>query len=252
MFPKLWLDAGFFKAHLGTESILPKENFTISSAVGSFYEASIESGFRLNYNPIQELSINFYLLNGYNLFIDNNTKKSFGSLVTYNFNDNSIISYSNYIGDDTPSSGDSISHLLLQQNLYFNSQVGNLKYQIGFDYAIKQNSDVSNLKQSASMISGILGLKYIFNDNYSLYGRGEYFEDPNGILSGVIIDSKNKSTGFKLFGLTAGVEYKPTDNSYLRIEGRQLIMDSDQKIFRVKNPLTNSRFEVLSNLGISF
>ena len=131
------LDAGFFKAHLGTESILPKENFTISSAVGSFYEASIESGFRLNYNPIQELSINFYLLNGYNLFIDNNTKKSFGSLVTYNFNDNSIISYSNYIGDDTPSSGDSISHLLLQQNLYFNSQVGNLKYQIGFDYAIK-------------------------------------------------------------------------------------------------------------------
>ena len=53
-------------------------------------------------------------------------------------------------------------------------------------------------------------------------------------------------------GITAGVEYKPTDNSYIRLEGRDIMMDKDQEIFHWNNAQQSSRMEVLFNVGISF
>src|SRR5205085_7014229 len=71
---KLWLDAGFFRTHFGTEGLLPKENFTSSVSVNTFYEPYYESGLRLNYNPSDKLAINLYVLNGYNMYEENNEK----------------------------------------------------------------------------------------------------------------------------------------------------------------------------------
>jgi len=64
-----------------------------------------------------------------------------------------------------------------------------------------------------------------------VYGRGEFFNDPSGMLSGVFIDRNYDLTGLKIMGVTLGVEYKPTENSYVRLEGRSLIADKDQRIF---------------------
>jgi hypothetical protein len=250
--PKLWLDAGFFRTHFGTEGLLPKENFTSSVSVCTFYEPYFESGFRFNYIPNDKLTINLYVLSGYNMYEDNNNKKSIGALITYALGDKGNIGYSNYIGDDTPTAGDSISHLLFHNNLFFNYQVGKLKMQIGGDYCMKKNSHITNPKETATMYSGVTSLKYLCNTKYAVYARGEVFNDPQGVMSGVILDKKNKFTGFELWGVTAGAEYKPTDNSYIRLEGRQLMMDGDQEIFRFNKSNSSNRMEILLNLGVSF
>lgn len=249
---KVWLDAGFFRTHIGAEGLLPKENFTSSVSVCTYYEPYYESGIRLNYNPNDKLSINLFLLNGYNMYEDNNRKKSFGMLVTYALGDKGNIGYDNYIGDDTPAAADSISHLRTYQNVFVNYQIKKLKMQLGFDYALQQNSGISYPNKTASMYSGVLGLKYLLKKQFAIYGRGELFNDPNGFMSGTIIDKQNKNTGLKLWGATAGVEYKPAENSYIRLEGRQLKMDKDQEIFRWNGDNEDSRLEILLNIGISF
>ncbi len=248
---KLWLDAGFFRTHFGTEGLLPKENFTSSVSVNTIYEPYFESGFRLNYNPNDKLSINVYALNGYNMYEDNNKKKSLGMLITYALGDKGNFGYSNYIGDDSPI-GDSLSHLRIHQNLFFNYTIKKLKFQIGGDYCIQKNSSITVKNKTATMYSGVLGLKYQLKTKFAVYGRGEMFNDPQGFMSTVFPDKANKLTGYKLWGATLGVEYKPTDNSYIRLEGRQLIADKDQEIFHWNNANTNSRMEVLVNIGISF
>ena len=55
-----------------------------------------------------------------------------------------------------------------------------------------------------------------------------------------------KETGF-----TGGLEYKPTDNSYIRLEARMIEMDAGQEIFHwIENE--DSRTEILFHFGVSF
>ncbi len=246
----LWLDGGFFRTHFGTEGLLPKENIASSVSICTFYEPYYEAGFRLNYNPNNKLSVNVYLLNGYNLYEDNNTKKSLGMLATYALGDKGNIGYSNYIGNDTPTAADSISHLRFHNNLFWNYQFGKLKTQIGGDYCMQENSDTTG-KKSATMFSGVLGLKYQLKKKVAVYTREEIFNDPQGFMGGVLIDKAGKETGLKLWGATGGIEYKPTDNSYIRLEARQIEMDANQEIFRWKEN-EDSRLEILFHFGVSF
>ena len=173
-------------------------------------------------------------------------------LITYALGDKGNIGYSNYIGDDTPAAADSISHLRIHNNLFFNYQFGKLKMQVGGDYCMQKNSDIVTGKKTASMYSGVLSFKYQLKEKFALYTRGEIFNDPEGFMSVVFIDKTGLATGYKLWGATLGAEFKPTDNSYIRLEGRQLEMDSNQEIFRWNGENEDSRMEILLNMGISF
>ncbi len=248
---KLWLDAGFFRTHFGTEGLLPKENFLSSVSVNTFYEPYFEAGARLNYVPNDNWSVTLYALNGYNIFEDNNKKKSLGILVTYNAGDKWNAGYSNYLGDDAPDT-DSLRHLRLHQNLFFNAAIKKLKIQAGIDYCLQQHADIVYKKVGASMQSGILGIKYQLKEKFAVAARGEFFYDPQGFMSTVILDNENKYTGYKLWGLTLGAEYKPTANTYIRMEGRQLQMNKKEKIFYWNGKNTSHRMEILCNIGISF
>jgi hypothetical protein len=254
---KIWLDAGFFRTHIGTEGLLPKENIASSISVPTFFEPYFESGARLVYTPNDKLAINLYILNGYNIFEDNNKQKSGGALVTYALGDKGNIGYSNYVGDDTPEAGDSISHLRIYQNAFFNYKVKKLKIQAGADYGIQANSGIDDsgkvMKgESASMYSAILSLKYELKPKFAVYARGDMFNDPSGFLSGPMKDKTGRVAGLKEMGYTLGVEYKPVDYSYIRLEARQIQLDKDQEIFRWNNTNTSSRLEIQLNMGISF
>lgn len=248
---KLWIDAGFFRTHVGTEGLLPKENIANSVSLTTYYEPYFESGIRLNYNATEKLAINLFLLNGYNIYEDNNNKKSYGALITYALGENGNIGYSNYIGDDSPQ-GDTINHLRMLHNLFFNYQITKLKIQIGGDYCTQKNSNITIANKTAAMYSGVIGLKYAICSKFSVYGRGEIFNDEEGFMTGVIIDNTGLNTGYKEWGATLGFEFDPTESSYIKIEARQITMDKDQEIFRWNNKNTNVRMEAMLTLGISF
>jgi hypothetical protein len=248
---KLWLDAGFFRTHFGTEGLLPKENFTSSVSVNTYYEPYFEEGIRLNYNPNEKLSVSLYMLNGYNMYEDNNDKKSIAVNVTYLLSDKGNLGYTNYVGDDSPV-GDSLSHLRIHQNIFFNYQFNKLKMQAGVDYCVQAHSNVDGNDKTATMYSGVLTFKYQFESKCALYARGEIFNDNDGFMSGIITDAANKQTGLKLWGATLGAEYKPTESTYIRMEGRQLQMDKNQKIFYWDKKYTATRMEFMINFGISF
>ncbi len=248
---QLWLDAGLFRTHFGTEGLLPKENFTSSVSINTIYEPYFEAGVRLNYNPSDKLAIYVYALNGYNTFEDNNEKKSLGTLITYVLGNKGNIGYSNYIGDDTPLA-DKTSHLRIHQNIFFNYQFNKLKLQVGGDYCLQEHSKLNDNCKTASMVSGVFSLKYQLLKKYAIYGRAEYFNDPDGFMSTIITNELGEGSGFKLWGATLGMEYKPTENAYIRVEGRQLVMDNEQKIFMNDGNANNKRLELLVNFGISF
>ena len=244
----LWLDAGFFRTHFGTEALFPKENYTSSVSVPTFFEPYYQAGVRLNYNPTTKLSLFIYALNGYGIFEDNNEKKSAGLLVTYVFSDKLNIGYSGYYGDDSVKG----NHLRLAHNAFLNFKARKLKITVGGDYVSQQHSGIQNSEKTAFMGSGVLIVSYNLNNKFRVYGRGEAYSDANGVLSGVFMDTNIKNTGLKLWGITGGIEYKPTEDSYIRIEERSLNADVNQGIFHHDGANTYRRFEAMINLGITF
>ncbi len=249
---KIWLDAGFFKTHIGTEALLPKDNITSSLAIITFYEPWWQSGIKLSYLPSDKLLLCLHVLNGYNTYIDNNKSKSFGITLTYTINEKGSLGYYNLLGNELP---ENISgkHMRFLNNIVFNYQfTPKLKANIGFDYITQQNSQILNSQKTASAYSGIITFKYQAKPLFGIYVRGETFSDENGFLTGYILDANKKITGYIVSGVTLGMEYKPKDNAFVRLEGRNLKMDDNQKIFLTDGKNTNSRLEILVNLGVSF
>ncbi len=183
----LRLDGGFFRSHIGCEGLLPKENITSSIAIPTYYEPYYEAGFKLSYAATQKLALSLFLLNGYNLFEDNNTEKSGGMLAGYTFNDNTSLTYANYFGNDAPE-GDSISKFKFFNNLFLNYKINKFRIVSEIDFCVQENSNLTNVYESASLWCGLFTLGYQAAKKIDVYCRGEIYDDPNGILSGVFLN----------------------------------------------------------------
>ncbi len=244
LYKNLWLDAGFFKTHIGTEGLLPKDNICSSVSIITFYEPWWQSGVRLSWTGDKDkLYMALYGVNGYNQFVSTNNKKAAGLAVTYNFSDNFSVGYYNLMSDDTPDSIP-ISHWRLLNNLVINLVISHkLSALIGCDFIVQQNT--LNGTGYAQAYSAIGTLKYQFLKKMAVYGRFEMFNDPQSFLAEPIVN-------FKLMGGTFGIEYKPLANSFIRLEGRELNMAPGENIFYSNGEYANTQGEIMLDMGIWF
>ena len=242
---KFWVDAGFFKTHIGTEALLPKDNIASSLSIITIYEPWYQAGVKFTYLPNDKFLFCLHILNGYNTFVGTNSKKSAGLSFLYTMNEKFNFGYYNLIGNNVP---DSITgpHTRFLNNFVFNYQFNSkLKAVLGADYIGQQNSGLVDKNMYASVYSAILTLRYQLLTKLGIYGRYEMFNDKEGFLSGTM-------NRYQLNGATIGAEYKPTGNSYIRLEGRELIMADSEKIFRTDGQYTNVRYEAMMNIGVWF
>lgn len=244
----LWFDFGYQLTHIGAESLLPKNNIFSSLALGTYYEPFFQSGLKVSYEFDPKFSASFHLLNGYNVFEDNNKNKSFGFQFAFAPTTCLKLTYNNIIGNEIPSGADGKTRFY--NNLVINySPNEKLDFLGGFDFGYQEKSKISAPEDGASMFSGLLGIRYKINKKFSIGGRFEIISDPEGFLTGIITDSDGKQTGLKIYGGTVGLEYKPVDNAYLRFETRILNADSKQKIFHNGN---HTRGEAMLTMGFEY
>ncbi|HXP48744.1 MAG TPA: outer membrane beta-barrel protein, partial [Bacteroidia bacterium] len=217
-----------------------------------YYEPWWQAGGRLTYRPNEEFKAVFYVVNGYNQFVAVNKNKAAGLAISYALGDNGSIAYNDFISDDTPDNVH-VSHTRFLNNLVFTyTFFKKLIVLVGVDLITQQHSKLSDSTKTAIVNSYILTLKYQFTKPWSIYTRGEIYNDPSGFLSGIIIDANGYLTGYIMGGLTLGTEFKPTETSYIRLEGRQLNMDEGQNIFYTNGKYVNKRDELMVTLGIWF
>lgn len=247
----VWFDAGAFATHIGTESFLPKNNMLSSTAFKTYNEPFYQTGAKLTYDKPENLELQFWILNGYNSFVDNNKSKSLGFLLSYSLSDNTSITYTNLIGREDPF-GSNIVQNRFYQNIYLNTSWQDQVFlTAGFDMGTQTNSDLQNSDESALMYAGLLTSRYQFDPKWSITARAEIFNDKNGFISGLVQNTDNEAVGLELFGFTFGTEYKPAENAYFRAETRFTNAPEYLKIFRADNADQNSRLEILLTMGLA-
>lgn len=239
----LWLDAGFFKSHIGLESFQPRENITSSMSIPSYYNPYYLSGAKLTYYLNAKISLQVASYNGYNVYVDDNKNKAFAFTANYTPIKDLSLTY-NFLTCDETHDPVTVKHQRYHQNFY--ATLIREKYSIGLDltFGLQQNSLRSDTSKMASMFSGSLVGKYVVYKTLSLYGRVEYFSDPNEILTGTL------DIGAYIKGITAGLEYRPQKNVALSGEWRGL--QSDKLIFKQGNVALNQRNEIIVCLDLWF
>jgi hypothetical protein len=244
----LWLDAGFFSTHLGTESFLPKNNMLSSITVLTFHEPFYQAGAKLSWDATDSWYAELLLLNGYHSFVDNNDAKSIGVLLSKTLSDNTSVTYTNLYGKEndpgTP------AQTRFYQNVYLNHQINeNISLVAGVDVGVQSNSDLNNADKPAMIYGGLITVRYQFDPKWSITGRGELMKDEDGFISGVIVDANGRQRGLEIAGFTLGSEYRPNETAYLRTEFRYVKTPYELKVFFDGAP-TNARLEFLVTLGI--
>ncbi|TDH20088.1 porin [Segetibacter sp. 3557_3] len=135
----LWLDAGILPSHIGYESAISKDCWTLTRSILAENSPYYEAGARLSYTTInKKWYAAILLLNGWQRITrraGNNTP-SLGTQLTYTPSDNLSINWSTFVGNNEP---DSARQWRYFNNLYavwkLNKALG---FTIGFDYGMQQ------------------------------------------------------------------------------------------------------------------
>ena len=234
----IWLDAGIFTSHIGFESAISYDCWTLTRSLLAENSPYYETGLKLSYiTKNDKFSLSAFFLNGWQKIQKSNhiQKPSFGLQATYKPSARFTLNYSNFIGTDKPDSLQSFRHF---HNLYFQfeptQKFGIIAgYDIGFERTF-----YSKFKK---WYSPVIILKQRVNKKTVVALRGEYYSDKNDVII-----ATGLANGFQTFGLSSNVDYELNDKIKLRFEGK--IYHSKDKIFT--NNRSNNNYSLTTNLTI--
>lgn len=241
----VWLDAGIFAAHIGWESAIGRDNWTLTRSIAAenspYYEAGAKIGYTSGNN---KWFLSGLVLNGWQRIQrpDGNRTLAFGTQVTYKPTASVILNSSTFIGNDKPE--------VNRQYRYFHNLYGILQLNqrlgliLGLDAGMGQKTKGSsdfNYWYSPTAI-----VRYQPSTKVALAGRAEFYSDEKGVII-----SSGTPNGFKTWGYSANMDYSPYENILLRIEGK--IYDSKDRIFIRENGMTtNNNSSITAAIAVSF
>ena len=241
----LWLDVGVFPSHIGFESAVGKDNWTLTRSLVAENTPYFESGAKISYTSENDRwFLSALVLNGWQHIkpVDGNTIPAFGTQITYKPTSRITLNSSTFLGSDKPDG--------TRQMRYFHNFYGIFKLNdalaatIGFDIGIEQKTKYSS--DMNTWFNPTVILRYTPTAKTAVAIRAEYYDDKHG----VIIASGTPS-GFKTWGFSANFDYSITSNLLWRVEARAL--QSKDNIFIARDGVAGgSNTFITTSLTVSF
>ncbi|MET7036016.1 porin [Elizabethkingia miricola] len=240
----LWIDAGIMPSHIGWESAIGKDNYTLTRSIAAENSPYFETGVRLSYTTDNgKWYLSGLVLNGWQRIAkpEGNQSISFGHQVTYKPSEKITLNSSSFIGNDKSREEKRMRYF---HDLYGTFQLTDKFSAIaGFDIGAEQKvkgSDAYNIWYSPNLL-----LKYQLNPDWAIAGRLEYYNDKNG----VIINSGTPN-GFQTFGYSVNVDYTIFKNVMFRTEARGFT--SKDAVFAKNDNFKKANFIITSSLNVWF
>lgn len=240
----VWIDAGVFSSHIGFESAVSRDCWGLTRSMlaenSPYYETGAKVTFVTNNN---KWLLSGLVLNGWQHIQrpDGNNTPAFGTQILFTPNEKVTLNYSTFIGNDKPD----IKKLMRYfHNVYCMFHVSEkLHLTAGFDFGMEQKATGSTAYNQ--WYSPVLIARYIFDDKWSVTGRGEFYSDPDGVI--IVTNTEN---GFQTLGYSLNVDYHITENAAWRIEGR--FFNSKDAVFTKDNRALNTNACLTTSLAVSF
>lgn len=239
----LWFDFGIMNSHIGFESAIGKDCWTLTRSFMAENSPYYEAGAKISYiTDSKKWLFSALVLNGWQRIhrIPGNQTPAFGHQIKFTPTKRFSINSSSYIGNEYP---DTSRRIRLFHHLHSKIQLSK-KWGIiaGFDIGAEQKSKHSH--RYAVWFTPIVVSQFKPNDKHAIAIRAEYFSDKNSVVIPVL-----SNYGFKTYGFS--VNYDLSISSFLmwRIEARTLI--SREPIFTLNQQASHYNYFVTTSFVIS-
>ncbi len=231
----LKIDVGKFVTPLGWEVIEGHDGWNDNYSRSFLFGYAIpftHTGLRAGYAFSPSFSLACFVVNGWDLAVDNNASKSLGAQVFLSPVDGLSV-YANAISGPEQSGNNSDTRSVFDFSAAY-SISGSLTIAANADFG---SEAVPNSSESVAW-SGFAGyLRYMPCEMFAVSLRGEMFDDTDGSRTGV---------AQKLTGITVTPEYRPAKGLVIRMDLR---MDtSDKTVFQKAGEYTDSQTTIGLNL----
>lgn len=239
----LWIDAGVFSSHIGFESAISKDCWTLTRSLMADNTPYYETGAKIGYTSDNgRWFLSGLVLNGWQQIRrpDGNTRLAIGTQVTFKPSSKVTLNSSTFLGGRPDASN---------RNRFFHNLYGIFQLTdkwgltADFDYGIDQRQVGTSQYDAWSSWAGIL--KYQLTPKISMAGRLEKYTDKTGLVI-----STNTPNGFQVLAYSVNIDYTILSNCAWRIEARRL--DSQDAIFEKAGKNTPSDFVLTTSLALSF
>jgi hypothetical protein len=235
---KFSVDGGVLPSHIGSESAISKDNWTLSRSLLAENSPYYETGLRLNYKPNDKWSFALLGLNGWQHIKDNNSDIAMGTMIQFKPNDKWFFNSSTFLGNEKP---DSVAkQLRFFHNFYTIYNISKkVAASVFIDFGIeeKQNSNGTN-----NWMGLVAKLDWTISEKVNTAFRYEYYKDKSGVI--ITPPSLN---GLRLNGYTFNFDWTLMKNLLWRYELR--IFDSPDNIFTKNNLPKTSNVSLLTSVA---
>ncbi len=235
----LWLDAGIMPSHIGFESAISADCWTLTRSILAENSPYFETGLKLSFaNKKENLNLAFLVLNGWQRVqrLPNRQSPSFGVQINYKPTEKLQLNYSNFVGTEKP---DTARALRIYHNFYMQYEPNK---KLGFIGGCDIGTDKYNAAQYGVWFSPVLIARYALNKKSKIALRTEYYDDAKQIMI-----ATNTENGFKVLGVSSNYDYQISDKAQFRIEGK--IYHSADAIFQSTQ---KNNYSLTTNLTIRF
>jgi hypothetical protein len=213
----MWLDIGIFTSPYTYETPISKDQLLYSRSLAAENSPYYVSGLRFTTPLSKKFTLTLYGLNGWQTINFNNASArsvAFASQLQYKIKPGLNLYWNTFAGD----AGSPNQQWLAAR--YFNDffltwTTG--KWDLNATAYVGLQGVYNSLKPDYAWYTVNAAARYHFNDKFSLSGRLEYFNDPNGVLSA---PNQLQARAFEAYSGTLGLSYSPVKNVLLRLEGR--------------------------------
>lgn len=218
----IWLDAGIFPSHVGFESAIGKDCWTVTRSLLAENSPYYEAGAKLTYSSDDDRWLfSVLVLNGWQRIqrVEGNNTLAFGHQLSFKPNSKLMLNSSSFVGNDKPDSA--------RQWRYFHNFYGTFQLSrwadlvLGFDWGIEQKSFKSNSYNQ--WYSPVAILRTSLGDKSKMAFRAEYYHDPSNVIVSV------NNNGFQTKSFSVNYDYQVSKLLTGRIEGRGFY--SKERIF---------------------
>ena len=205
----LWLDAGVFTSHIGSESAIGIDNWTLTRSVLAENSPYYLSGAKLTWKASDRLEITALFMNGWQRIrrIQNRTP-CLGSQVLWKVNDEMKLNWSTFAGSDVP---DSLGYYRIYNDLWWSLERPTWGLQLCVDAGIQQNDGA----QWEPWGGAIATVRRKLSDRWTGVVRAETYSDPEQVIL-----YTGTPHGYSLVGYSIGCDLQVAPDSFLRFEAR--------------------------------
>ncbi|GAB2943655.1 porin [Hymenobacter coalescens] len=245
-FARAWLDVGIFPSHIGFESALSKDNWTLSRSIMAENSPYYEAGARLSYEFGPKLTLTGLVLNGWQNLRDNNRAKAAGTQLQWKPTAKLTLNSSTFYGNEQPR--DSVRRRRYFHNLYASyAATERLSVAAVFDLGQQQGA---RRGRADTWHTGAAFVRYQFTPKWAAVARGEYYHAGRG----VVIRSPSPAptdAAFRVRGASLNLDYAPSAHVLVRVEGRAL--RSPERPFRTDAGRPSASYaNVTGSVALSF